>query len=53
MATRRQRKSVKGVKSLPAKKLASKEASRVKAGYIGDTEKNYRSSINRGDASKR
>jgi hypothetical protein len=53
MATKRQRKSVKGLKNLTAKKVAAKEASRVKAGYIGETEKNSRSSINWGDGSKR
>ena len=39
MATKQQRNSVKGLKNLTAKKLAAKEASRVKAGYIGETEK--------------
>ena len=39
MATKRQRKSVKGLKNLTAKKLAAKQASRVKGGYIGETEK--------------
>ncbi len=39
MATKRQRKSVNRLKNLTAKKLTAKEASRVKAGYIGDTEK--------------
>ena len=55
MATRQQGKSVKGPKSLTAKKLPPKEASRVKAGYIGETEKlkGSVSSINWGDGNKR
>ena len=39
MATKPQRKSVQGLNNLTAKKLAEKEDSRVKAGYIGETEK--------------
>ena len=39
MTTKRQRKSVRGLRNLTAKKLDAKEDSRVKAGYIGETEK--------------
>jgi len=55
MVTQRQRKSVKGLENLTAKKLGAKEASRVKAGYIGETEKlkSSVSSINWGDGNKR
>jgi hypothetical protein len=55
MATKRQRKSVKGLENLTAKKLAAKEDGRVKAGYIGETEKlkSSGSSINWGDGNKR
>jgi hypothetical protein len=55
MATKRQRKSVKGLQNLTAKRLAAKEDSRVKAGYIGETEKlkSSGSSINWGDGNKR
>jgi hypothetical protein len=55
MATKRQRRSVKGLENLTAKKLATKEDSRVKAGYIGETEKlkSSSSSINWGDGNKR
>ncbi len=54
MATRRKRKSLKGLENLTAKKLAAKEESRVKAGYIGETEKlkSSGSSINRDDGNK-
>jgi hypothetical protein len=40
MAATRNRKPGKRVKNLVAKKLALKETSRVKGGYIGETEKN-------------
>jgi hypothetical protein len=55
MATKPHRNSVKGLKNLTAKKLAAKEASRVKAGYIGETEKlkGSVSSINWGDGNNR
>jgi hypothetical protein len=51
---KRERKPAKGLKSLTAKKLVAKEDSRVKAGYIGDTEKFKSASwnINWGDAQK-
>jgi hypothetical protein len=53
--TKRNRKSVKGLKNLTAKKLAAKQASRVKGGYIGETEKlkSSASSIDWGDGRKR
>ena len=51
MATKRRQKSVKGLENLTAKKLEAKEDSRVKAGYIGETEK--LKSINWGDGNKR
>lgn len=53
--TKRQRKSLKGLKNLTAKKLAANEASPVKGGYIGETEKlkSSASSIDWGDGRKR
>ena len=55
MATKRQRKSVKGLKNLTTKKLAAKQAGRVKGGYIGETEKlkSSAASIDWGDGRKR
>lgn len=55
MTTKRQPKSAKGLKSLITKKLPAKQASRVKGGYIGETEKlkSSASSIDWGDGRKR
>jgi hypothetical protein len=55
MATKRERKSVRGFKDLAAKRLRAKEAGNVRGGYIGETEKlgSSASSIGLGNASKR